>query len=145
MKPPCDKRPSAPMRTLVVDGSRAFLEGVARWAEDRPELVVVGTERDGLAALDAVERLDPDLVLLDAVLPGLDGFHVVRKLKERSAPPVAVIATLLASSAVRSGALAAGADGFVAKDDFSAALEELLGPLAARVAERRSRLSPTSS
>ena len=120
------EKPGTPRRTIIVDASEAFLASVLRWAEDQPELVVVATARSGPDALAAVERHKPDLVILDAVLPGLDGFQVVRQLKTRPGAPVAVIATFPASSAARSEALAAGADGFVAKEDFSAAFEMLL-------------------
>jgi len=119
----------SPLRTLIVDESETFLLGAALWMEDRPELIVVGSARTGPEAVAAVDRLLPDLVILDAVLPELDGFRVTRLIKTRPQAPLVVIATFLTSSAAREEALAAGADGFLAKDDFAEGLEGLLGEL----------------
>jgi len=121
--------PETPVRILIVDRSEAFLTGVARWIADRPDLTVAGTARSGPEGLDAVERLDPDLVLVDAVLPGLDGFRFVRAVKQRPRPPLAIVTMFLASSAARDAARDAGADGFLAKDDFAGSFELLLGEL----------------
>ncbi len=123
------KRAERPLKTLIVDRSEAFLAGAARFIADRAELEVVGTAASGPEALEAVERLDPDLVVVEAVLPGLDGFRVVRALKARPRPPLAVLTTFLASGTAEDAAFAAGADGFVAKDDFAGAFELLLREL----------------
>jgi DNA-binding NarL/FixJ family response regulator len=123
-------RAARPLRTLVVDSSEAVHAGVARWAAGRPELIIVGTARTGPDALLAVGRLEVDLVLIDAVLPGLDGLHVVRAIKAHADPPLAVVTSLFADSAMRQEAFAAGADGFVPKDDFAVAFERLLPELA---------------
>lgn len=118
-----------PLRTLIIDASEAFRDGVIRWAGERSDLVVVGTARSGPEGLAAVEELDPDLVLVDAVLPELDGFQTVRAIKAHAGAPLAVFVTFVANSAVQAEAFAAGADGFVPKDDFTAAFELLLDDL----------------
>jgi len=141
--------PSKPLRTLIVDPSKPFRDGVVRWAEDRPDVVVVGTAGGRRDALSALEALDPDLVLVDAVLPDSDGFHLVRSIKALPDAPLVVVVTFVSSTAVQNEAYAAGADGFVAKDDFSAAFELLLGDLIdagvrspERSARRESRIAP---
>jgi CheY-like chemotaxis protein len=87
---------------------------------------------DGLAVLDSVTRERPDMILLDLMMPGLDGFQVTRKLKgdpsTASIPIVAVSA--MARPDDREAALAAGCDEFVRKpfelDDLEAVIRTYL-------------------
>jgi CheY-like chemotaxis protein len=118
-----------PLRTLIADDSKAFAPVLEHWISDRPELVWVGTTTSGPAALEAVERLAPDLILLDAVLPGLDGFRVLRELSRLRRPPLAVLMTFDAGPAARRAALDAGASGFLAKDELAEGMEKLLPEL----------------
>lgn len=127
----------AVIRTLLVDESDDFLAGAALWMVERREMLVVGRARTGPEALAAVETLRPDLVILDGVLPGIDGFRVARLIKARPDPPLVVIATFVPSAAARVEALAAGADGFIAKDEFAESLEYFLDELIARRARAR--------
>jgi DNA-binding NarL/FixJ family response regulator len=122
------------IRTLLVDESAEFLVGASLWIVERPELTVVGKARSGPEALQAVARLEPDLVIMDCVLPELDGFRVARAIKARPSPPLVVIATFVTSATAHAEALAAGADGFIAKDEFAEGLERFLD----EVLERRS-------
>lgn len=111
---------------LVVDESEAFLASTRHWMQSRTDLHLVGTARSGWAALEAAAELCPDLVIVEAVLPGIDGFRVTRALKERANAPLVVIVTLYASAAARDEAFVAGADAFLAKGDFSDGLEAIL-------------------
>jgi len=119
------------IRTLLVDDSVEFLTGASLWILERTDLVVVGKVRGGLRAIEAVGKLHPDLVIMDCVLPELDGFRVARMIKSRPNPPPVIIATFATSQAARDEALAAGADGFIAKDEFAGGLERLLDELLA--------------
>lgn len=112
-------------RVLVVDEG-AVLASMVRWILARPDLDLVGTARNASEALEAVERLRPDLVILEAVLPGMDGFRLARALKSREEAPLVVLATFHASAAARDEARAAGADGFLAKFDFTDGFAALL-------------------
>ena len=76
--------------------------------------------------MEAAAELRPDLVIVEAVLPGIDGFRLTRALKARANAPLVVIVTFHASAAARDEAYAAGADGFLAKGDFSDELEVIL-------------------
>ena len=111
---------------LVVDESEAFLAGAQHWIASRHDLRLVGTARSGPAALDAVAQLSPDLVIVEAVLPGLDGFRLTRVLKARAEAPLVLIVTFHASAAARDEAFVAGADGFLAKGDFSDEFDAIL-------------------
>jgi DNA-binding NarL/FixJ family response regulator len=140
---------------LVVDESEAFLAGTRHLIESRSDLHLVGTARSGFSALEAAAELSPDLVIVEAVLPGIDGFRLTRALKARANAPLVVVVTFHASAAARDEAYAAGADGFLAKGDFSDEFDALLefwkidrpGHLArvttpARPARRESRTVP---
>ena len=115
-----------PFSVLVVDESEAFLASTRHWIESRRDLHLVGTARSGWVALEAAAELGPDLVIVEAVLPGIDGFRVTRALKARANAPLVVIVTFYASAAARDEAFVAGADGFLAKGDFSDGLEAIL-------------------
>ena len=86
----------------------------------------VETASDGEQALRAVERQEPDLVLLDVVMPGLSGFDVCRRLRadERHASLPIVLVTALDPDSERMNGLAAGADDFLGKP---VNVSELLG------------------
>jgi two-component system, OmpR family, KDP operon response regulator KdpE len=91
---------------------------------------------DGLAGLNLLERDAPDLVILDLVLPDLDGYEVCRRIREYSTVPI-IILTARAEEAQKVRGLRAGADDYVTKP-FGA--EELLARVAAVL--RRSREGP---
>jgi CheY-like chemotaxis protein len=79
---PGDGRPAAsPRRILVVDDNDDAAESLARLLALDGHHVRVA--RDGLTALDAAERLDPDVVLLDIGIPGMDGLEIARHLRSR--------------------------------------------------------------
>jgi len=121
---------SAPcLDVLVVDESEAFLASTLHWIEARPDLRLVGTAANGPDALAAVERLRPDLVIVEAVLAGIDGFRLARALKAREDAPLVLLVTFHASAAARDEAHAAGADAFLAKYDFSDEIEAILEEL----------------
>lgn len=123
-------------RILVVDDDPSLAEmiGILLEAEGyEPSFCA-----DGTSALDAVESSDPDLVLLDVMLPGLDGVEVCRRIRERSDVPVIMLTARTDTQDVVAG-LEAGADDYVTKPFKS---KELL----ARVRTRLRRTSePTHS
>jgi two-component system LytT family response regulator len=91
---------SAPLRVLVVDDEPLARSGIADLARKDPELEVVGECGDGIAALDAIQRMTPDLVVLDVQMPELNGFEVLQHLPQDRLPAV-VFVTAYDSFAVR--------------------------------------------
>ena len=81
------------MRILIVDDS-AFARKVVRETVERAGYEVVGFARDGLEALEAIERLEPDLITLDLAMPHLDGLGVLDALVELPTPPRALVVTV---------------------------------------------------
>jgi len=99
-------------KILVVDDEATIREVIRRYLErDGFEVMEAA---DGDAALDVVEEVEPDLVVLDLMLPGLDGLSLTRRLREYSAVPVIM---LTAKGAVedRIEGLELGADDYVVK------------------------------
>ncbi|GAA4504505.1 response regulator transcription factor [Actinoallomurus oryzae] len=98
------------IRVLIVDDHEVVRQGLRFVLDQKPDIEVVGECADGRSAVTAVRRLDPDVVLLDLVMPGLDGLGVLRALRE---PPVRAAVIVLTSflaedralEAVRAGAL----------------------------------------
>jgi len=131
--------PIPPLRTLIADESQSFSVVLERWIASRSDLVWIATVTTGPGAVEAARRLRPDLVLLDAILPGLDGFRVVRELTRLPQPPLTVIVTFQADDNARRAAFDAGADGFVAKDELAETMDLLIPELLER---EEARLSP---
>ncbi|MET7418957.1 response regulator transcription factor [Dactylosporangium sp. NPDC005555] len=98
------------IRVLVVDDHEVVRQGLRFALEQEADVTVVGESSDGAAALADIDRLRPDVVLLDMVMPGLDGLGVLHALRERDDPAAVVVLTSYpaedrALDAVRAGAV----------------------------------------
>ena len=76
------------LRVLVVDDEPLARTGLAALVRKDPELECIGECGDGQAAIEAIESLKPDLVLLDVQMPEIDGFGVIRAIGPEQMPPV---------------------------------------------------------
>ncbi|MGH2784691.1 MAG: response regulator [Actinomycetota bacterium] len=114
------------IRVLIVDDHRVFAEAIAARLQTEPDLRVVGQANTAAQALDAVETLDPDVVLMDVELGADDGIELAGRLRA-TYPTLAVIVVSFLTDTTRVGqAVRAGAAGWVTKD---APTEELLGAI----------------
>ncbi len=114
------------IRVLIADDDRAFLRALEELIDRQPELTVVGAARDGLAAIELAERLDPDAVVLDLHMPLLDGVTAAARLR-RDHPSLCLIAlTGDAAPELHSAVREAGADEVLLKNEL---LEVLLDRL----------------
>jgi len=120
------------LRVLIADDQAVVRSGLRRIIETDADLEVVGEAVDGLAAVDAVGRLKPDLVLMDIRMPRLDGLAATRRImSEQAQPPRVLILTTFGLDEYVYEALRAGASGFLLKDALP---EEILA--GARVVAR---------
>jgi two-component system response regulator ResD len=103
---------SSPARVLVVDDEEMVRDVLARYLER--DGFEVETAADGAAALDAVGRGSPDVVVLDLMLPRVDGFEVFRRMQGGSAPAV-IMLTARGEETDRVIGLELGADDYVTK------------------------------
>jgi len=90
----------APLRTLVVDDEPLAVERLQILCAREPAIDLVGVASDGEAALRMVEALEPDLLLLDIAMPGLDGMEVARALEQRQRRPAVIFCTAFDQFAV---------------------------------------------
>jgi DNA-binding response OmpR family regulator len=97
---------------LVVDDERNIIELVRLYMEQAGYAVVEA--RDGQAALDQHDRVDPDLIVLDLMLPGMDGIEVTREIRRRGETPI-IMLTARGEDIDRIVGLEIGADDYLVK------------------------------
>src|SRR6476646_5808357 len=103
------------LRVVVIDDS-AYVRKVVREILSRsPFIEVVGTARDGREALELVERLEPDVVTCDLIMPELDGVGFVREQMQRRPVPIIIMSVAKETAEAALTALDAGAIDFVQK------------------------------
>ena len=73
---------SEPIRVLIVDDHQVVRLGLRTFLDLQDDIEVVGEAGDGLAAVDLASRLKPDVMLMDIVMPKLDGIAATRRIKE---------------------------------------------------------------
>ncbi|GIW10454.1 MAG: hypothetical protein KatS3mg061_1511 [Dehalococcoidia bacterium] len=69
------------IRVLLVDAQAIYRQGLRSVISQEPDIEIVGESGDGLEALDLVEHLQPDVVVADVRLPGLEGLELARKVR----------------------------------------------------------------
>lgn len=116
-----------PIRVLLVDDNPVFLRAAERLVASEDGLEVVGTAHDGREAVAEVERLRPELVLMDLRMAGMSGIEATRIIKRVPHPPRVVIMTVEDPAVHAPLVDAAGADGFVAKTDFTTQMRSTVG------------------
>jgi len=105
-----------PIRVMVVDDHSMVRTGLATFIEVKPDLECVGQAKDGQEALLVCEQAQPDVILMDLVMPKLDGIAATRAIRERW-PEVQIIAlTSFQDQARVQEALQAGALSYLMKD-----------------------------
>jgi DNA-binding NarL/FixJ family response regulator len=104
-------------RLLLADDHPLVLESMKQLLE--PEFSVVGTAQTGQQVLEEAEKLHPDIVLLDANMPGMSGFEAARRLKNLLPTVKIIFVTMLTEAIAVSEGFRAGAMGYVLKQDAS--------------------------
>ncbi len=115
---------SAPIRLLIVDDHRIVREGIQALLEDVDDITVVGTAADGCVGVTLAEQLQPDIVLMDLVLPCMDGVEATRVLTSRFPKMRILVLTSFITQDKVFPAIKAGASGYLLKDTGSAELIE---------------------
>lgn len=118
--------------TIVLKGLRAFLEG-------QPGFSILGEAQDGLKLTSLTERLKPDVLVADLMMPGLNGFDVTRRIVKRFPKTKVVILSMYSTEAHVVEALRSGASAYVVKD---ARPEELVTAIREAAAGRRFLSAP---
>ena len=104
------------IRVLLADDHAVVRQGLRTFLELQDEIEVVGEASDGAGAVAAVERLEPDVVLMDLVMPRVDGIEAIRRIRElRPATRVLALTSFVDDDKVFP-AVRAGAAGYLLKD-----------------------------
>ncbi len=118
------------IRVLLVDDQTLIRQGIAMLLELEPDLEVVGAVGDGRAAIEAVERLHPDVVLMDVRMPEMDGVTATRELHRRFPDIGVIFLTTFDDDEYIFEGLKAGARGYLLKDISSEEMAEAVRTVA---------------
>jgi DNA-binding NarL/FixJ family response regulator len=114
--------PTGVVRVLVVEDDDAWRKFVLSAVQQSPGVRVVSQVADGVQALRTVERLRPDLVMLDIGLPGLNGIEVARRIQQLCPESRILFVSQETSEDVVEEALSTGALGYLLKADAGSEL-----------------------
>jgi len=117
---------AANIRVLIVDDQSLIRGGIQALLQRKPDIEVVGHAADGAEALRQVAALDPDVVLMDIRMPGMDGVEATRQLVAHGARAGVIILTTFRDDTNVFSALAAGARGYLLKDTDHKELAEAI-------------------
>ena len=141
------------IRVLIVDDHAMVRRGMRDFLDLHDDLEVVGEASDGDGALDAAAELHPDVVVMDLLMPGMDGIAATAELKARHPSMEVVAITSFIEEDRITAAIEAGASGFLLKDaeadDLAGAIraahagEVYLDPAVAGIVARRMRAGAT--
>jgi DNA-binding NarL/FixJ family response regulator len=108
--------PAAAIKVLLVDDEQLIRTGLRVIINAEPDFTVVGEAADGSAVLPLIREANPDVVLMDVRMPGVDGITATRQVvTELPAPPKVVVVTTFENDEYVYDALLAGAAGFLLK------------------------------
>jgi NarL family two-component system response regulator LiaR len=130
---------SQPIRVLIADDHPVVREGLRALLETRPELELVGQAADGREAVEQARTLQPDVILMDIVMPRLDGIAAIREIKRANPAARILVITSFAEDEQLFPAIKAGALGYLLKDSSP---QELIQAIH-NVCEGRAAVHPT--
>jgi DNA-binding NarL/FixJ family response regulator len=105
-----------PIRILIADDHPVVRKGLRMAIEEDAGLAIVAEAADGEAALALIEKLRPQVAVLDVDMPKLDGFGVAREIRARQLPVEMIFLTMHAQEDLLRAALDLGAKGYILKD-----------------------------
>jgi DNA-binding NarL/FixJ family response regulator len=127
------------IRTLLVDDGALFRDALRSLLAAKPEIAVIGEAANGAEALELAAILQPDVIVMDVRMPGIDGVEATRRIRAQKLPCGVLLLTTFDDDSYVFEGLAAGANGYLLKDACS---EDLLRAIQA-AARGESFLQPS--
>lgn len=133
-----------PIRVLLADDNRDFVEILREYIHTQEDMILTGVAYNGNDALEMIKKEEPDVVVLDIIMPHLDGLGVMEKLGNINKRPRVIILTSFGQENMTQRAVQLGADYYILKpfdlDTLSKRIRQLVG-----VSEVASTYSSTKS
>ena len=104
------------LRILLVDDHPVVLKGIRSMLSENPELEIVGEAYSGEEALEKLTQLEPDIVLTDILMPGMNGIEITRRVKRARPETIVILLTMYDSNVYVMEGLRAGAAGYLVKN-----------------------------
>ena len=104
------------IRILIADDHALVREGLRAVIDGEPDMEVVGEAADGVAVVQLAHTLNPDIILLDMVMPQQDGLAAIRQMKQESISARIIVLTSFADDQKIFPAIETGAQGYLLKD-----------------------------
>jgi len=104
-------------KILIVDDHPILRRGLSMVIDQEPDLIVAGEAEDVQGTLDMIERLAPDLVIVDISLPGVDGIELIKTMKLAHPDLPALVVSMHDETLFAERALRAGARGYIMKQE----------------------------
>ena len=114
------------MKIFLADDSVLIVERLKAMISDLPEIEIIGEARNGIEAINAVRKLNPDVVVLDIKMPVVDGIDVLKDIKNKNQDIVVIMLTNYPYPQYRKKCIELGADYFFKKStEFESVIETL--------------------
>ena len=104
------------IRVLIADDHAVVRQGLRTFLDLQEDIEVVAEAGEGAEAIEAAVRLEPDIVLIDLVMPGVDGIEALRRLREQVPSARAIVLSSFVDDDKLFPAIRAGAAGYLLKD-----------------------------
>jgi NarL family two-component system response regulator LiaR len=104
------------VKVLIVDDHRLVREGLRTYLELIEGIRIIGEAKNGIEAVDQVQKYEPDIVLMDLVMPDMDGIEATRKIQELHPNTKVIVLTSFTDDENVFPAIQAGASGYLLKD-----------------------------
>jgi DNA-binding NarL/FixJ family response regulator len=126
-------------RVVIVDDNRGFRAAAEVFLRTLDGVEVVGSAVDGLQGLELVDQVKPDAAIVDISMPGLNGFELAARLRDRPQAPAIILVSMNIDQATRSAAHGLGIDAVLPKADFVEFLPGMLESIFLKRGDRADR------
>lgn len=116
------------INVLIADDNEDFCDILVEYLQKQQEINIAGVAKDGIEAIDLIPKTEPDLVILDIIMPHLDGIGVLEKLNKMNLQkyPKIIILSAVGQDKITQKAISLGADYYVIKPfDFDVLIERI--------------------